>query len=300
MTHRVAQVENGEGEGKRPERGGLRLALWLVACLLILLSGCALTFAYRHADWLIVWQLDHYFDLSADQRREVTQRLKPLLSRHRREAIPQYEAALTDLQQRVGLGLTNDDIDWVYATYDRFRADLFERLAGDGGVFLASVDARQTHTLEGALGKDNRKAARLVEAPAPERLGQRAEATLDGLEEWLGSLSKEQRAQIRAWSLALPDTQPVWIAYQLHRQQELLALLRQPRRADAVAQALRAMFAYPEQSAPLEYQDALRAMREAVKHMALAIDQGLTSKQRRHAVSRLQGLIDQLHALRVE
>lgn len=300
MTQRMTQQGYGRREGGRLSTNWRRPARWFAPCVLVVLAGCALTFAYRHADWLILWQLDHYFDLTADQRREVTQRLKPLLSRHRHEAIPQYQAVLTDLQQRVGRGLTSVDIDWVYATYDRLRDDLFDRVATDGALFLATVDDRQAHTLERAFGKDNRKAARLVEAPASERLGQRAEATLEGLEDWVGSLSTEQRAQIRAWSLALPDAQPVWVAYQRQRQQELLELLRQPRTPNAVAQKLRDMFVHPEHSAPTEYREAVRRMRAAVKDMALAIDQGLTHEQRRHAVDRLQRLIDQIHALHVE
>jgi hypothetical protein len=219
------------------------------------------------------------------------------LARHRHEAIPQYEAFLLQIRQRFEQGLTSRDIDWAYATYDRLRADLFDRLLADGGVFLASVDASQVRTFEKALQKDNDKPARLARAPASERLKKRANATIDGLEDWVGSLSKDQQAQIREWSLALPDTQPVVVAYQQQRQQELLALLHQPRTPERVAGELRAILVDPEQTAPRAYQEAVHQMRAAVKTMALAVDQRLTAAQRQHAVTKLQRLIDQLHAL---
>jgi hypothetical protein len=41
-------------------------------------------------------------------------------------------------------------------------------------------------------------------------------------------------------------------------------------------------------------------MRTAVKAMALAVDRQVTPDQRRHAVTKLQRLIDQLHELQAE
>lgn len=284
---------------RRVER--LHLRRWLILGLLVLLAGCSLTpTAYRYADWLILWQLDHYFDLNRVQARDLAQQLKPLLARHRQEAIPQYEAFLRQFQQRFERGLASEDIDWVYATYDALRIDLYDRLVADGGVFLASVDQQQVTNLEETLQKDNRKAARLVEAPKEERLKKRAQATIDSLEDWLGSLSKEQQAQIREWSIALPDQHQVRLAYQQERQQELLTLLHHPRTSDRAAVELRHILLHPNQTMPQAYQDAFRQMRDAVKTMTLAIDHRLTPAQRRHALTKLQKLIDQVHSLRVE
>jgi Family of unknown function (DUF6279) len=277
-----------------------RLWTWCAVGLLILLAGCSSLSFYRYADWLILWQVDHYVDLTSDQRHDLAQRLTPLLARHRHEAIPQYESFLVQFRQRFERGLTGQDLDGVYASYDRLRADLFDRVVADGGALLASVDPRQVRILEAALQKDHEKAARLVQDPAPERLKKRADATLGWLEDWLGSLSKDQEAQIREWSLALPDTQQAWVAYQQQRQQELLALLHQSRTPERVAGELRTMFVYQDHTAPQAYQDAVRQMRAAVKTMALAIDQLVTADQRHHAVTKLQRLIDQLHDLQVE
>src|SRR6185503_3491375 len=105
----------------------------------------------------------------------------------------------------------------------------------------------------------------------------------------------------RQWSLALPDNQQFWASYQQQRQQELLALLRQPRTPKSVARELSALLVvYPDQTGPPAYQDAIHQMRTAVKPMALAVDQQVTPDQRRHAVAKLQRLIDQLHDLQTE
>jgi len=292
MTHDATHDEKRAGRH--------RLWTWCAAGLLVLLAGCSILSAYRYADWLILWQVDHYFDLTSDQRHDLALRLTPLLARHRHEAIPQYEAFLVQIRQRFEQGLTGQDIDWAYTTYDRLRADIFDRLVTDGGVFLASVDSRQVRTFEAALQKDNDKAVRLVQAPASERLTKRAHATLDWLEDWLGSLSKDQEAKISEWSLALPDMQQVSLAYRQQRQQELLILLHQPRTPERVARELRATLVDTDQTAPQAYQEAVRRMRAAAKTMALAVDQRLTTDQRHHAVTKLQHLIDQIHDLHAE
>lgn len=275
--------------------------MWCAAGLLFFLAGCSYLSLYRYADWIIIWQADHYLDLTSEQRHDLAQRLAPLLARHRREAIPQYEAFLVQIRQRFERGLINQDIDWVYTSYDRLRNDLVNRVIADSGVILASVDSHQVRTLEAAFQKDNSEAVKLAQAPAPERLKKRADTTIDWLEDWLGSLSRAQETQIRELSLALPDTEPFWATYQQQRQQELVALLRQSRTSESVARELRALLVfYPDPTAPQAYQEVIRQMRDAVKPMALAVDQQVTAGQRRHAVVKLQRLIDQLHDLQSE
>lgn len=293
MTHHATRDETRAGRHRR--------WTWCAAGLLFFLSGCSILSVYRYADWFILWQADHYLNLTSDQRHDLAQRLTPLLARHRHEAIPQYEAFLLQIRQRLERGLTNQDLDWVYATYDHLRTDLFDRVIADGSVVLASVDSRQVRNLESALQKDNAKAARLMQAPAPERLKKRANATIDGLEDWLGPLSKDQEAQIREWSLALPDTQQFLATYHQQRQEELLVLLRQPHTPESISRELRALLVfYPDPTAPQAYQDAVHQMRTAVKTMALAIDQQATPDQRHHAMTKLQRLIEQLHDLQAE
>ena len=243
MTYHATQDETRAGRHRR--------WTWCAAGLLFFLAGCSILSVYRYADWFILWQADHYLNLTSDQRHDLAQRLTPLLTRHRHEAIPQYETFLLQIRQRLERGLTNQDLDWVYATYDRLRTDLFDRVIADGGVFLASVDSSQLRTLESALQKDNAKAAQLLQVPAPERLKKRADATIDWLEDWLGSLSKDQEAQIREWSIALPDTQQFRATYQQQRQQDLLALLRQPRPPESISRESRALLVfYPDHTGP--------------------------------------------------
>ena len=275
-----------------------RVVALAIAFVIVTVTGCAMTFGYRHADWLLRWQLDHYLDLNSAQRRDVTARLQPLLSRHRAEALPQYEQLLGEVQQRVRRGLTREDVEWVYATYDRMRADLFERAAPDGAALITTITDKQIRNFEEVVRKEEQQAARRLQTPASARLNERAKTILSLVEEWAGPVSAAQAAQIRQWSISLPDTQPAWWDYRRHRHQELVTLMRRGAPANEAAQALRAMFVTPEKSAPRAYLDSVKDLRSGLMTLLLGIDRSLTPVQRLKLIGSLQKLIEDIHALR--
>jgi hypothetical protein len=242
-------------------------------------------------------KLDQYFDLNTEQRRDITGRIQAILSKHRHEALPQYEAFLVQIHQRVERGVTSEDVDWFYASLDRLRDDLFDRLVIDGGVFLASVSPAQTVTLERAIQKDNEQAARLTSGSAGARLKKRADNTVEVVRDWTGFVSRDQRNQIIAWSYRLPDNQPIFFRYRQERQQELLNLLQQPRTPEIAAKRLRAALVQQDQTAPRWYLQALEEWRNGIKDLIPRIDRTLSSAQRRYALDKLQRLIAQVRDL---
>lgn len=274
-----------------------RAATLCLLSMVVLLSGCALTFGYRHADWMISWQLDHYLDLTAGQRRDVAARLKPLLARHRTEAIPQYEQFLKELQQRVSRGLTREDLEWIYASYDRFRSDLLERAVPDGSALLTTVSERQVRHLENVFQKEEKKFARTLQGSPSARLDERTRKMLTMAEDWLGPLSADQVTRLSPFTRALPDIQPVMWHYRRQRQQELVTLLRHPASLEDVSRELRLIFAQPDQTAPAGYREMISELRASLTVLVLETDRLLTVQQRHKAVKSIQRLIDDLHGL---
>lgn len=255
--------------------------------------------AYRHADWLILRQVDHYLDLTGPQKESLGRNLAPMLARHRTEALPAYEAFLHDIHLRVSRGLTREDLDWVFSRYDSLRADLVEQLIGNGAMVLTSVDDRQIEHLQQVMQKDSQKADRLLRQGKEVRLTKRAGDTVEFVEEWLGPLTADQRARISAMSLALPDLRGPWHEYQQQAQQDLIEALRTRASADVVAARLRAWFLFPELHAPPAYRKSFETMRAGVKDMVVGIDRMTTPQQRTHVLNKLQALIDTIHDLRV-
>ena len=276
---------------------------WLLVCaltaMLAVVAGCSLGMAYRHADWLIIRQVDHYLDLTEPQKASLGRSLAPMLARHRAQALPLYEGFLSEIRMRVSRGLTREDLDWVFARYDSLRTDLVEQLIGNGAVLLTSVDDQQIEYFEGALRKDREKHDRILRLSKEERLAMRADNTVELVEEWLGQLRPDQKAEIVAISLALPDLRGAWQEHQWQVQQNLLKALRSHAKSDVVALRLREWFLFQDHQISPVYRQAFEAMRTGTKDMVLAIDHMATPQQRVHAIRKLQGFIDTIHDLQV-
>jgi hypothetical protein len=276
-------------------------ALWLRLLLICLMAGlltsCVPTFLYRHADRLVLWKIDEYVDLTADQKKFVRARLKDLLARHRKDALPLYERFLIQIKEHSADGLDRQEVDWMFATYQRLRADLFGRIVADGAVILSSLTDGQVRYMERRFQRDHEKAARRLTENADARLTQRASTTLDWLKDWVGPYTKDQQERIKQLSMALPDLLAVRLEYQEYRQHDFIHFLQSTRDPQALSDYLENWLLLPEQNDPPDYQHAIEQMTNSVKDMVLAIDRLITPQQRTHALVKLQRLIDDIHVL---
>jgi hypothetical protein len=275
------------------------LRLLLIGLMVGMLTSCMPIFLYRHADRLVLWKIDEYVDLTADQKQFVRTRLKDLLAQHRKDALPIYERFLIQIKEQSVDGLDRQEVDWIFSTYQRLRADLFKRITADGAVILSSLTDRQIQYLESQFQRDHEKAARKLKEGRDSRLSRRASTTLDWLKDWCGTYSKDQQQRIRELSMALPDLSAVRLGYQEYRQHEFLQFVQSTRDPQVLSVYLETLLLFPEQSAPPDYQHEIDHMTQSVKEMVLAVDRMITMQQRTHALAKLQRLIDDIHALAV-
>ncbi|MCS6288793.1 MAG: hypothetical protein H8K10_07425 [Nitrospira sp.] len=238
-------------------------------------------------------------DLTAGQRRDVTARLKPLLARHRIEAIPQYEQFLKALQQRVSRGLTREDLEWMYTSYDRFRADLFEWAVPDGRPLLRTVSEQQSRNLEEVFRKEDNKSLRTLQGSVSKRLDERTRKMLAMAEDWVGPLSTAQAARISPFTRALPDnTQPGLWHYRRATpagtldaaSTSCIVRCHEPGITSDVRPA-------GYQTAPASYREMVGELRASLTLLLLEADRLLTLQQRQKAITCIQRLIDDLHVL---
>jgi len=273
------------------------LRLLLIGLMAGMLTSCMPIFLYRHADRLILWKIDEYVDLTADQKQFVRTRLKDLLAQHLKDALPVYERFLIQIKEQSVDGLDRQEVDWIFSTYQRLRADLFKRIVADGAVILSSLADRQIQYLERQFQRDHEKAARKLKEDRDSRLSRRASTTLDWLKDWCGTYTKDQQQRIRELSMALPDLSAVRLEYQEHRQHEFIQFLQSTRDPQVLSGYLENVLLFPERSASPDYQHEIEYMTQSVKEMVLAIDHMITVQQRTHALAKLQRLIDDIHAL---
>ena len=249
MNSDPPRMDKNHSMAYRPNRAsGLRLLL--ISVLAGLIMSCVPTFLYRHADRLVLWKIDEYVDLQADQKQFVRDRLKNLLARHRKEALPMYERFLIQIKEQSADGLDRQEIDWMFSTYQRLRADLFGRIVADGAVILSSLTEGQVRYMEHMFQRDHEKAIRKLKEDRDSRLSRRASATLDWLKDWFGTCTKEQQQYIKKLSMALPDLSAVRLEYQEHWQHEFIQFLQSTRDPQLLSGYLENRLLSPERSVP--------------------------------------------------
>ena len=81
---------------------------WLTApaVVVLLLSSCsAVTLTYENAHWLLLRQMDRFFDLSWRQTHDAFERLKAVGNAHRRDELPRILEQLALAERMVADGL---------------------------------------------------------------------------------------------------------------------------------------------------------------------------------------------------
>ena len=169
----------------------------LIVLLLIIafLQGCSSKFAYNNADWLAQWYIDDYVDLSRDQNQNLDIELKSVLKWHRETQLLQYRQQLVDLSNDLD-HLPISEQTWlkhfnqITDHWQRLRRELSIRAA----TFAPQLDQHQMNYLFAKL-EDNSK-ERLEdfnEKTIKEYREDRLDGLLETLENYLGSVSKQQK-----------------------------------------------------------------------------------------------------------
>jgi Family of unknown function (DUF6279) len=276
---------------------------WLKRALLYsalgaLLTGCsALTLTYTYAPRLLLWKIDRYFQLSDEQDKLVKGRLADLHTWHRQTELPRYAEFLRQVQDRWRDGVSAEEIEWVFDTFAKLRAELAGRVASAGAVFLPTVDAKQIKHLDRVMQRDNREWLSQAGARAEERAAKRAKTVLGWLRDWLGALTPEQEALVARLVREMPDRLEETLAYRTQRQQQIIQLLQSKPNADVIEHALSEWLATPEKNSPPAYALSVQQFRQEVKKTVLAIDRTVTPRQRNHATDKLQKLITEIQRL---
>jgi uncharacterized protein DUF6279 len=269
------------------------LCLWLAAGAV--LSGCASTLLYNHADWLLTRQIDQYFDLTRSQRSFVSARLGTLLEQHRHDALPRYEDVIHQAATRIQHGLTAEDVDWAFAQYDELKSDLFGRFASDGADFLRTVRDAQLPHVKRKLRERLAEQDTLLREPVQSRLATRTERMVKLVRDWLGPISREQERQIAELAMAFPDTVPLVHTHQLRRNDQLMTLLELRMQQDSAARLHAWLIDQEKDPSILE---TTRELRRHLRDLFLALDQMATPDQRRHLLTKLDDLARTVHTLR--
>ena len=200
----------------------------LILVLAFGLVGCSSTkVAYRYADWGIVWWVEDYLSLTADQKQQLNNDIAQLRQWHCSAELPRYQAWLDELESDV----SNNPPDQATVEYHQqqlfsFFPSLLERATPVATNLLSSLSDEQVQELADNMAQSQREMEEEFLADSPEATAEaRADRTAERVERWLGELNSEQRNIVRQWSANRGAQTEIWLQGRRNWQLALLEIL---------------------------------------------------------------------------
>ena len=278
----------------------------VAAVLAIAVAGCGLVkTGYRNGDTVGLFMLNRYLDLSSEQKEFVKPKLRSLLAWHKSTQLPDYAALATELQKKAPHSITAAEVT-AFGEQSRRRAyTTVNHVLPDMADLALRLTLDNIRTLQEKFDDaDAKYRDENLKGNVEKRKKVRYEKTLERVEEWYGSFSREQKVAIRQLSDARPLDGEILLAERQRREAEIIAMLNRIEREkpsrDAAIALMKGVFDRFDQSPDLERRATVEAYRRATDEMNAQIHNLATPEQRLNAVAKLQEWIDDFRSLTAE
>jgi hypothetical protein len=262
--------------------------LSLILAMLLLLQGCGLKFWYNRLDWVATWYVDDYVELSEQQEQQLEQWIRLKTQWHRQQELPKYIEWLEQLENDLQQGQIETRYDEHYRQLVAFYQTLVEQLGDDFAAMMVNLTDAQVTQLLKVLDKEDRELRKWLEKRDPQdRLEAREDDIKDGLSDWIGSLSKSQKALVRRWAQELKPTLKLRLDYREGWREKLQQALQQrqlPGATDAITELLTHAAKWQSDELKQRYQ----FNRELNRRYLIELYATLSEKQKRRLLSRLE------------
>lgn len=251
-----------------------------------LLSGCsALRLAYESADLYLHYRANSYLDLDGRGVDELQERIDEFFAWHRKNELPHYARIANEAAQRVGDGLSREDLVWGYDSLVAHARQSLRVAAERIAPMLDRLTPEQAAHMEKRFAEDNRKFAReYLRGSEGERRKRRAKRVEERLEGWVGDLSQAQVKLVRQFSERVPLYDELRDRERRRLQGELLDMVRKRE----------AQKRLPERAANWErgrdpaHVAASEAFRQGYFELLLELDKTMTPEERARAQANLR------------
>jgi hypothetical protein len=269
--------------------------LFVVLAAACVLASCTVVrMAYESADKYLHYRANQYLGLDAKGSEELEERIAEFVAWHRRNALPHYARLSDEAAGRVSKGLAPGDIAWGYdALVGHARQGLWvgaERIA----PLLDRLTPQQIAHMEKRFAEDNRKFARdNLRGTEADRRKRRAKRVEQRLEDWVGSLSREQRRKVQRFAERAPLYDELRERDRKRMQAELLDMIRR-REAE---RRLPDWVAHWERGRDPAHAAASERFRKEYGELLLELDRTLSAEQRARAEANLRRYAEDFRVL---
>ena len=281
------------------DRLSLLRGLLVICGLALLLGGCSTRFFYDRIDAFVVWKLGDYVTLTDEQKQSLKADIQAHLDSVRENDLARIAGFVDDVAREVEAGpMTADRFEARYweamQVYDevilglvplteRFLLGLSDEQIDE---FFTKVDKTNDEMYEEFFGRS-----------AEEREKARNKSAIKGIQDFTGRLSKEQRLLVTDTLTRMEDASDEWVSYQQLWRNEFRALVTDGPEGEAFTAQLTRLMVYPRDLHSPEYRRRVDRNRVILNDMLEELSAGLSDKQRRKSVKKLDGYVEFLENL---
>ena len=260
--------------------------LTLIAAVL-LLQGCSIKFWYNRLDWVVPWYVDDYVELSGQQEEQLEKLMLLKTEWHRENELPRYIAWLDSLDKDIRNKQVEQRYDFHRQQLSNFYQNLVDELAGDFASLMVQLSDQQVNELFIELEQmDQETLEEFNELSAEELFEQKDENIADGVSEWIGRLSNEQKMIVTEWASQVQSTTLERMAYR-KRWREAMREALKTRQQEQGANSIQSVMV----NAQSLQGDVLKAMyqnnRKLTEHYLIRIYDTLSDKQLKRLLAKI-------------
>lgn len=270
---------------------------------LVLLACSAARLGYSNGEFITYWWLNSYVDFDSEQKPWVKSHIDKVFSWHRQTQLKEYVRMISRIQHRDLATVTQADLMADYNDAKTRVLMIAERAAPELADLAISLDAAQITHLEQKFIKSNDKFRKeYLRGDIESRQEFRYKKALKQAEYWFGNFSKEQEAKMRIASDARPLNNELLMADRVHRQQELIALLKKiqtekPGKEAGTALLKKFTAATVDRFGNKQHQEFFDESTAATATMVASVMHMTTPAQKTHFVKTLQDWITDFNKL---
>jgi hypothetical protein len=207
-----------------------RMKSWRLGAvfLVLFLSACSsTTFVYNRLDIILPWYLDDYVDLSREQKNSLDGLLQPFLGWHRQEELPQYVLMLSDIEASLDRPVSLEVVADIYTTAEAAWLRLEDRSIEWLLKLGDELSEEQINEFLAVLGEEQEEYEEKYLPRSDEEYREESyENFADGLGDYLGRLSSNQREILHGASTQLQRMDSFWLQERAQWIDDLTQLLR--------------------------------------------------------------------------
>jgi hypothetical protein len=262
-----------------------------IVFLLLGLSACSTRFIYNQLDWFVVWKIGGYVSLEDEQKAALKTDVHDHLEYVRVNDMPRVAALLDQTAREIESGyISSEMIDARYQEMLGLFDEFMLAIVPITSKFLRSLDEEQIEELFVNLDEINEEMYEDYSGRTPEeREKNRNKSAIRSMQDFTGKLNAEQKELLRTSLANMEDSSEQWIDYQREWQTRFRNLIETRPSEEEYRAELTQLFVYPRNFHTPEYRTIVDANRVIFIEMMAELINGLSDKQRKRMVKKVDG-----------